>query len=270
MDNDHYVLIWTIANFNQVKKLTKDINLITEVLRESPNVQVDDEGLKVRPNHKRCTVILREVPDNTPIEDVKALFAGGENCPKFVTCEFAHNNSWYVTFENDEDAQRAYKYLREEVKEFQGRPIMARIKTKPLQRLPMSSSSAQALKNGYRGAQPNAVAAAAAAAAATQQVVAATQQATATLGFDPNTAATFAPRFVYPPGTVQPGAVPAQYGSQLLISHFQQPTLYPSFVAQAWPQPTAAAAAGAPPPQHGQNFYDLNIFQANGLAPQVS
>lgn len=91
MDNDQYVPIWTVANFNQVKKLTKDIKLITEVLRginynhiiilifiylnnfclESPNVQVDDEGLKVRPNHKRCIVILREIPQATPIEDIK-------------------------------------------------------------------------------------------------------------------------------------------------------------------------------------------------------
>jgi len=36
-----------------------------------------------------------------------------------ISCEFAHNNSWYITFENDEDAQRAFLYLREEVKEFQ-------------------------------------------------------------------------------------------------------------------------------------------------------
>lgn len=71
MDNDQYVPIWTVANFNQVKKLTKDLKLITEVLRESPNVQVDEEGLKVRPNHKRCIVILREISDNTPIEDIK-------------------------------------------------------------------------------------------------------------------------------------------------------------------------------------------------------
>jgi la-related protein 4 len=71
MDNDQYVPIWTVANFNQVKKLTNDLKLITDVLRESPNVQVDDEGLKVRPNHKRCIVILREIPDNTPIEEIK-------------------------------------------------------------------------------------------------------------------------------------------------------------------------------------------------------
>ncbi|KAF0759411.1 Uncharacterized protein FWK35_00020226 [Aphis craccivora] len=77
MDNDQYVPIWTVANFNQVKKLTKDIKLITEVLRESPNVQVDDEGLKVRPNHKRCIVILREIPQTTPIEDIKEFSTFG-------------------------------------------------------------------------------------------------------------------------------------------------------------------------------------------------
>lgn len=38
---------------------------------ESPNVQVDEEGHKVRPNHKRCIVILREIPENTPAEEIK-------------------------------------------------------------------------------------------------------------------------------------------------------------------------------------------------------
>lgn len=134
MDNDQYVPIWTVANFNQVKKLTKDINLITEVLRESPNVQVDEEGLKVRPNHKRCIVILREIPDNTPLDDVKALFQG-ENCPAFISCEFAGNNNWYVTFENDDDAQKAYKYLREEVKEFQVSFVFSRLPRKHINKI---------------------------------------------------------------------------------------------------------------------------------------
>ncbi|XP_059609248.1 la-related protein Larp4B isoform X2 [Phlebotomus argentipes] len=234
MDNDQYVPIWTVANFNQVKKLTKDIKLITEVLRESPNVQVDDEGLKVRPNHKRCIVILREISDHTPVEDVKNLF-NGENCPKFISCEFAHNNSWYITFESDEDAQQAYKYLREEVKEFQGKPIMARIKAKPMShRMPMTPVQ-MPIKNGYRTTPPPGV-------------------------YDPATAYTTQQRFVYSNGASIPqGTVP--YTGQVMFPFQQQ---FFSGIMQPWPH-------GPPPP--GQNFvnYELgNVFSANGLTPQVS
>ncbi|CAG9855931.1 unnamed protein product [Phyllotreta striolata] len=201
MDNDQYVPIWTVANFNQVKKLTKDIKLITEVLRESPNVQVDEEGLKVRPNHKRCIVILREIPDSTPIEDVKNLFSG-ENCPKFISCEFAHNSSWYVTFESDEDAQRAYRYLREEVREFEGKPIMARIKAKPMNRLPLPPVTA--VKNGFRATPPP------------------------TAVYDPAAYPPGQQRFIYANGT--PGQPVAAFNQ--VIYPYQQQQFYASV---AWP-----------------------------------
>uniref|UniRef100_A0A8C5LWT1 La ribonucleoprotein 4 n=1 Tax=Leptobrachium leishanense TaxID=445787 RepID=A0A8C5LWT1_9ANUR len=139
MDSDQFVPIWTIASMEGIKKLTTDMDLIVEVLRSTPVVQVDDKGEKVRPNHKRCIIILREIPETTPIEEVKALF-DNENCPKIISCEFAHNNNWYVTFQSDTDAQQAFKYLREEVKTFQDKPIMARIK----------AINTFFAKNGYR------------------------------------------------------------------------------------------------------------------------
>ncbi|XP_017755765.1 PREDICTED: la-related protein 4 isoform X3 [Eufriesea mexicana] len=204
MDNDQYVPIWTVANFNQVKKLTKDIKLITEVLRESPNVQVDEEGQKVRPNHKRCIVILREIPDSTPLEDVKNLFSG-EGCPRFISCEFAHNSSWYVTFESDEDAQKAYRFLREEVREFQGKPIMARIKAKPMNRLPIPAvASVGGIKNGYRTPPPPPV-------------------------YDPNSYTTGQQRFLYPNGTTMPQTTMPPYANQVHLYHqpFYPPGMMP-------------------------------------------
>nr|XP_040049409.1 la-related protein 4 isoform X1 [Gasterosteus aculeatus aculeatus] len=139
MDSDQFVPIWTIASMEGIKVLTTDMDLILDVLRSSPMVQVDEKGEKVRPNHKRCIIILREVPETTPVEEVEALFKN-DNCPKVISVEFAHNNNWYVTFQSDTDAQQAYKYLREEVKTFQGKPIMARIK----------AINTFFAKNGYR------------------------------------------------------------------------------------------------------------------------
>uniref|UniRef100_A0A1A8MUR5 La ribonucleoprotein domain family, member 4 n=2 Tax=Nothobranchius pienaari TaxID=704102 RepID=A0A1A8MUR5_9TELE len=127
MDNDQFVPIWTVACMEDIQALTTDMDLILDVLKASPLVQVDEAGERVRPNHSRCIIILREVPETTPLEEVEALFKN-ENCPKVLSAEFAHNSSWYITFQSDMDALKAYRYLREEVKTFQGKPVMARIK----------------------------------------------------------------------------------------------------------------------------------------------
>ncbi|MEQ2294673.1 hypothetical protein AMECASPLE_006340 [Ameca splendens] len=139
MDSDQFVPIWTIASMEGIKVLTTDMELILDVLRSSPMVQVDEKGEKVRPNYKRCIIILREVPETTPVEEVQSLFKN-DNCPKVISVEFAHNSNWYITFQSDTDAQQAYQYLREEVKTFQGKPIMARIK----------AINTFFAKNGYR------------------------------------------------------------------------------------------------------------------------
>lgn len=259
MDNDQYVPIWTVANFNLVKKLTKDIKLITEVLRESPNVQVDEEGLKVRPNHKRCIVILREIPDNTPIEEVKNIFQG-ENCPRFISCEFAHNNSWYIMFESDDDAQRAFRYLREEVKEFQGKPIMARIKAKPMNRIPLATGVP--LKNGFRTTPPPPAGAAVAVPPGAAGAPAAVAAAAAAV-YDPAQAAAAVAAFpgqqryiaLQPnPSAIPQGTAVPTYNAPVHMFPFQQ-QFYPG-IMQPWP--------AAPPP--AQNYYDLSTFVAsNGL-----
>ncbi|GFT82186.1 la-related protein Larp4B [Nephila pilipes] len=148
MDADNYVAISTVANFNLVRRLTDDLNLVVEVLRESAVVQVDEAGEKVRPNPRSGVLILREIPEDTPVQELEELFSG-DNCPKFSKCEFAHNDSWYVLFESDEDTQKAYQYLREVAKTFRGKPVMARIKAKAITSAPFTTS----YKNGYNNHQ---------------------------------------------------------------------------------------------------------------------
>lgn len=66
MDSDQYVPINIIANFDQVKKLTSNKQLVVDALIESLVVQVDESGEKVRPvGDKRCVLILREIADLT-------------------------------------------------------------------------------------------------------------------------------------------------------------------------------------------------------------
>lgn len=44
------------------------LSQVSVLILASPMVQVDERGEKVRPNHKRCIIILREIPETTPIE----------------------------------------------------------------------------------------------------------------------------------------------------------------------------------------------------------
>lgn len=69
MNQDQYIAISTIANFNRIKVLTDDIDLVTQVLEESPNVQVDESRLLVRPclSRRSASFYTPTVVDSWPL-----------------------------------------------------------------------------------------------------------------------------------------------------------------------------------------------------------
>jgi la-related protein 4 len=127
MDAEGFVPISLIAGFNKVISLTTDLQLVTEVLRDSKTVQVDETGEKVRSLVNSGMLILREIPENTPVEEVRQLF-NSDRCPPLISCHFMHNDNWLARFESHDDATRAYTYLRESRLLFRGQPIHARLK----------------------------------------------------------------------------------------------------------------------------------------------
>ncbi|CAF3839195.1 unnamed protein product [Adineta steineri] len=139
MDADNYVPIAMIANFKLIKRLTHDLQLITNVLKESPLVEVDTEEKKVRssdkiylPTRKRCIIILRNVPLNATENEILEIFIN-ESCPvSAIGCERVlesdHSDCWYVTFNSEDDAQNAFLYLTRENISIHGQKILARMK----------------------------------------------------------------------------------------------------------------------------------------------
>uniref|UniRef100_A0A1I7XNE1 HTH La-type RNA-binding domain-containing protein n=1 Tax=Heterorhabditis bacteriophora TaxID=37862 RepID=A0A1I7XNE1_HETBA len=125
MDADQFVPISIIAGFRKIVQLTNDYNLILQVLRESNQVEVDERGEKVRPVCRRCTIILREISEEHREVDVEKTLTGG---PSYLDLKYGLNNSWYVTFDNEETTQKAYLHLQNLDTTFNNKPICARIK----------------------------------------------------------------------------------------------------------------------------------------------
>ena len=73
-------------------------------------------------NNKLLIMSTNYLQNNNDNTRFQKLF-DSPNCPKIVSCESAINNAWYVTFDSSEDAQKAYQYLREEVKTFKVRKL---------------------------------------------------------------------------------------------------------------------------------------------------
>jgi la-related protein 4 len=130
MNSDMYFPITTVATLTTFKV---DLEVLVKTLRKSTSLSVNDNGTMVKPNFKiqRNTLILRDIPSSTKVEEVQAIFQG-EGCPATTGIRPDIGDCWFVTFNSEEDALKALDFVRGRT--FQDAPVKARIKSENLLR----------------------------------------------------------------------------------------------------------------------------------------
>jgi len=154
MDAQKYVSVQVIAGFPKVRKFTSDSDLLVRVMRECKNCEVDSEGSKVRPKIKRerNTLILRDISSETAKSDVESIFKF-EGCPEPVNVKSEVGDCWFVTFKSEDDCtDTAMKLLG---KQFQGKPIRARVKSENLLRGMLANATNNAPSKASTDGAPN-------------------------------------------------------------------------------------------------------------------
>jgi len=170
MDAQMFVPLDIIIGFKGVQKLTLDLDLILEAISTSTDLVIDKNGAftKIRPNvtSERSTLILREIPQATPEDEVKALF--GEYAKDIDSIKSEIGDNWYVRFTGEKPALAAHEHLAAQT--FNGSSIRARIKTESVLRSFMGDSppaqfgkggggkgkGGGSYKGGYKGGYYNA------------------------------------------------------------------------------------------------------------------
>jgi hypothetical protein len=127
MDGEGYVNISVIASFGRVCSMTTDIGFVTQTMRDSKVLQVDESGTKVRVRKKpRTTLILRSIPNSLSSEEVKAFFSI-PNCPVPQSCKPEYGDTWFVSFGSQADVEQAEQLVRDNA-QYNGKPIKCHIK----------------------------------------------------------------------------------------------------------------------------------------------
>ncbi|KAL1921280.1 uncharacterized protein VTP21DRAFT_10996 [Calcarisporiella thermophila] len=151
MDSNLFVPITVIAEFKMVKHLTTDLQLIVSVLKESPNIVVDDSETRAKPNipaNKRNTIILRDVPSDVTEEEIRSIFQV-ENSRPIVSIKPEIGNLWYITFETEEDTLEMWSATRN--KTLRGKQIASRIKSENMLKSFYHPDALGQLKGGPSG-----------------------------------------------------------------------------------------------------------------------
>lgn len=137
MTPEKYVEIDVIAQFTRVAQLTKDRELIREAMKRSKHMEVIEKNgvLLVQPRYRtqRTTLILRNIPTDTPQEKVRAIFAECPLLEKLKNVKGDISNTWFLQWDSEDACLEAAMWTNKHAK-FQGEPVKCRVKSENFSR----------------------------------------------------------------------------------------------------------------------------------------
>ncbi len=131
MDASNSVPITVVMKFSKMKSLVNgDEALLREALRDSQVCVITEEG-RIRALNKaggRSTIILREIPADTPEALVREIF-NFEGCKRIASLRSDIENTWFVEMDSETDAKDTLLDLKMKRRQFNGEAVKARLKT---------------------------------------------------------------------------------------------------------------------------------------------
>jgi hypothetical protein len=117
-------------------------------MKASKNVVLSEDNLNVRPNftNQRNTIILREIPSNTSVDEVKALFSKNSDLVQPSTVRSDIGDHWFIQFDQEDDCLKAFMWLNSQ--KFNDKPIQKRIKSENILR-GLYTSAEGGMDGGY-------------------------------------------------------------------------------------------------------------------------
>jgi len=124
------VTVNALSRIQVIRNLTSDRELLLEALLESSKFELDPSYSWVtikKKQRERNVLILREIPTDTPVEEIKEIFTGFTDLPDIKSIHSDIGNNWFITFNNQDDCMAAALKLSTEGK-FKGESLKVRVK----------------------------------------------------------------------------------------------------------------------------------------------
>lgn len=131
MDSNMSAPISAIMKFAKMKSLTQDEAVLRSALATSTVVTVVDDRIKSLTGKtavQRSTIILREIPSDTPEAEVREIF-NFEGCKPVHSVRSDVGDTWFVVMETEEEAKDTLLDLKLKKRTFRGQSVKCRLKS---------------------------------------------------------------------------------------------------------------------------------------------